>query len=370
MEKLLSELVAIPSQSGNEKEIAAYIYDWMEVNSITTFEQSGNTVGFIPGTNKNKCLILNGHIDTVDVGDLQQWDTNPYDPVVKDGKLYGLGASDMKAGVTVLMKLAEHYANSPPECDLWFAFVGGEEVDGAGTQSFIPWFKNQPQAQHYRQIEALIAEPTGASFVEIGHRGNQFIKISVKSESGHASQPQNVKNPAIRIAGSIISGLQELELAWQKDLSHEQLGKPTIGLTGIWAGDLNSPNKIAGEATIRLDVRTTPTLHPQTESLLGKFLAGYSDKATVLECEGSPAGWTDESSKLRQIFKKDYPQLSQEVMMGSSDLCFFTDANIPTLIFGPGENMLAHTTNESAELSSLVKSFNIIKSIVKTYGSN
>lgn len=368
MERLLSELVAIPSQSGHEKEISAYIYEWMEAHGITTYEQSGNAIGHIPGLNSSKALILSGHMDTVEVGDLHQWDTDPFDAVVEEGKLYGLGASDMKAGVAVLMDLASHYAQNPPECDLWFAFVCGEEVDGSGSQSFISWFKERTEAQKYQQTEALIAEPTDASFVEIGHRGNQFVKIAIKSESGHASQPQNVKNPAIRIAGKIIAGLQELEETWQANLSHEQLGSPTIGLTGIWAGDLGAPNKIAGEATLQLDVRTTPELHAQTGELLNEFLASYSDNAKVVECEGSPAGWTDESSELRAIFKTEFPSLAQRIMMGSSDLCFFTDGGIPTIIFGPGENMVAHTTNEYASLDSLGRSHKIIKSIVSKYG--
>lgn len=370
MEKLLSDLVAIPSQSGHEKEISNYIYGWMESHGVTTYEQAGNVVGYIPGRNKDRCLILSGHMDTVDVGDLHQWETDPFDPVVKEGKLYGLGASDMKAGVAVLMDLTAHYGQNPPECDLWFAFVRGEEVDGSGTQSFIAWFKEQTVTQSYSQTEALIAEPTDANFVEIGHRGNQFVKIAVQSESGHASQPHKIKNPAIRIAGRIIAGLRELEQSWQDNLSHEQLGSPTIGVTGVWAGDLNAPNKIAGEATLQLDVRTTPELHAQTGALLDEFLAKYSDKAKVIECEGSPAGWTDESSALRTIFKTAFPKLDQKIMMGSSDLCFFTDAGIPTVIFGPGENMVAHTTNEYASLGSLGRSHAIIESIVSKYGNS
>ena len=243
----------------------------------------------------------------------------------------------------------------------------GEEIDGHGTQSFISWFQQQPQAAIYKRVEALIAEPTDASFIEIGHRGNQFVKIAVETDSGHASQPEKVPNPAIKVAGKIIKQLQELEDAWASDFAHEQLGTPTIALTGIWAGDLKAPNKIAGEAIMQLDVRTTPELHAKTSDEINTFLADIYDKAKVVSCEGSPAGWTDESAFLRQIFKSYFPEMQQQVMRGSSDLCFFTDADIPAVIFGPGTKATMHNINEYTNLAPLQKSYDTIREIVRAY---
>lgn len=349
--------------------LSDYILHWMQNHGIKTLIQSGNVIGYIPGKNKAKCLILSGHMDTIGAGDEDQWENDPFKPTIKDGKIYGLGASDMKAGVAVLMRLASHYAKKKPPCDLWFPFVCREELDGSGTISFLEWFNEQPQNKCYEEIEALIAEPTGSSYIEVGHRGNQFVKIAINSESGHASQPQLVKDPVIKIAARIIDGFQDLERELANKYSHKQLGKPTLSLTAIKAGDLNIPNKIASKAVLQLDIRTTPSLHGKIYDILRYYLSGKTDKAQIVEFEGSPSGWTEESSSLRQIFKATYPEMMQGVMSGSSDLCFFTQSGIPCVIFGPGEKSSIHCSDEFADLESLDESLKILKSLVGHYGS-
>lgn len=367
MDELLSELIAIPSQSGNEVALALHIKNRLESYGLKPLQHAGNIFCHITGETQSKALIFDGHIDTVGTGDIDLWNTEPFTPIIRDGKMYGLGASDMKAGIALLMELARQYSIKPPSCDVWFAFVCNEETDGSGTMSFIKWFKEN--ALKYDHVEALIAEPTNASFMEIGHRGNQFVTITVTAESGHASQVNDSKQNAIAVLGDIITELPRFEHELQATYTHAQLGKPTVAITGVWAGDIQAPNKIAGEATLQLDIRTTPEIHARTAAVVDAFLKSITSKAEVTRCEGSPAGWTNENSILRQLFKRDFPDITQKAMLGSSDLCFFSDENIPAILFGPGQKNAMHAPNEYAELASLQKGLVTIEQIVRQYAS-
>jgi acetylornithine deacetylase len=368
MEQILADLISIPSQSGSEQQILLFITKWLQQQGIQASFQSSNTVGFIKGKNSEKCLILSGHVDTVGTGNLEQWDTNPFMPKKTGGKMYGLGASDMKAGVAVIMELAKYYTTHTPACDLYFAFVAGEEVDGHGSQQFIKWFQDKTAQKKYKTVEALITEPTHLEKVEIGHRGNQFVKIAIKSHSGHAAFPQP-DDSAIPLANQVITGLLNLHKTWAKKYKDAMLGSPSIAVTGIKAGDFNTPNKIADESIIQLDIRTVRGMHSQVPDLLNKFLASVTDKAKLVSCEGAPPGVTEKQSALRQAFSTLKPSLPQEAMIGSSDLCFFVNAGIPAIIFGPGEKEVIHDENEYVLVKNLDRCLTTLKKIVGAYGA-
>lgn len=366
MEQNLNSLIAIPSQSGSEHQISIFIANWLKTLGIEVFQESENVTAVIKGKNSNKCLIFDGHLDTVGAGDLEQWKTNPFTPSKSGGNIFGLGASDMKSGLAVLMELARYYSKKTPECDLFFAFVVGEEVDGRGSKHFINWFQDK-YAGVYQTTEALITEPTSASRVEVGHRGNYFVKIAVNSRSGHASLPQN-KDSAILLANKIIAGLITLNITWSKKYKNPYMDSPSIAITAIKAGDFSVPNKIAAESLIQLDVRTTPEMHYAVPGLLDDFLSKHTEKAHILHCDGSPSGFTDDTSRLRQVYSDLYPKIPQGTMLGSSDLCFFVNSGIPAIIFGPGQKDTIHDANEYVPVKNLTACFNIFKEVVVRYG--
>ena len=96
-EKLLRQLVEIPSYSGEEAEIRNFIKDWFEEKGIDAFVQDENLVVHFRGKDKARAFLFNSHMDTVVAGD--GWNTDPFSLVKKGEKVFGLGASDMKSGI-------------------------------------------------------------------------------------------------------------------------------------------------------------------------------------------------------------------------------------------------------------------------------
>ena len=138
--KLLKKLIEIPSVSGGEKKIQKFIYKWLSDVGLNPEWCGDNLAVKIAGEDSTKCMIFNAHVDTVVVGGLKQWKYPPFSGKVVGGKIFGLGASDEKAGVAALMLLGKQLLKEKPACDVWLVFVVKEEVDGSGTRDFLKWF--------------------------------------------------------------------------------------------------------------------------------------------------------------------------------------------------------------------------------------
>lgn len=366
---LIKELIKIPSQTGNESQINTFILGWLKDKKIRAFRQDENIIAKIPGKNRTRALVLNGHVDTVVEGNPDEWKYGPFNPVLREGLIYGLGASDMKAGVAALMDIAQFYSKNMPPCDLWFTFVVGEEVDGRGTQSFIKWFTLEHHHENYEMIEAIIAEPTNNEFVGVGHRGNAFVQLTLMGDAGHASLADTIKSKVVNELADICEQVQILEKKLQNEYRHDYLGLPTVGITGIQAGELKTPNRLPSTGKVVLDIRTTPLFHSHLNTELREFTQSLPYD-TYFELIGvSPAGWCPEHSILRSILSKHYPQLRHDIMNGSADQCFFSEKGIPCIIIGPGQRDKMHGLNESIKLSSIDEYTDLVKNIIKEYGS-
>lgn len=354
---LLRRLVAIPSESMHESDIADFIEQWLRERTITTYRQDENVVAFVRGSVSTKALIFNGHIDTVPSDDATKWTYGPYTPTVKDGVMYGLGVSDMKAGDAGLMALAEYYQTNTPPCDLWFSFVTQEETDGSGTQSFLEWFYEQKHHEPYEQIEGLIPEPTNCEYFGLGHRGNYFVTLLIAPDT-----------PAISdVITSLSRAIATLQSSWQATYSHPLLGLPTIAFTGV-AYDLETSPE--NGASLVIDVRTTPELHDTFQEVLAAFLHKNYPTVSYKIISDCPVGWCPDNSQLRAIATEHFPSIRQQSMPGSTDLCFFSERDIPCLIFGPGQREKMHSIDETFVCSKLDEYIQVTKEIVEYYGKS
>ncbi len=159
------------------------------------------------------------------------------------------------------MFLAKKLKDNKPKCDVWLTFVVSEETSGSGTKNFLTWFKKN-YIKQYKDIAGVLLEPTGLESIEVGHRGNIFIKLKTLGDSGHGSQPQKIQNHAVFIMIKVLEKIQKLEKSWKKKYKHEFLGEPSIGIaTSIQAGSVESPNKFPDSCVTTLDIRTTPKLN-------------------------------------------------------------------------------------------------------------
>ncbi|PIW41765.1 MAG: hypothetical protein CO092_04610 [Candidatus Aenigmarchaeota archaeon CG_4_9_14_3_um_filter_37_18] len=364
MDVLLEKLVKIKSISGEEENISNFIFDYLKDQGLTPIKQDGNVILHIKG-NQNKALIFDAHIDTVEAGNVNKWEFPPsgqYSGKIKNGKLYGLGSSDNKSSVAVLMKLCKWVKENNPKWDVWFAFVVKEEVDGYGSKSFIKWLKSQ-YLEKYDDIQCVVCEPRGCKEVGLGNKGNIFVKIKIQGESGHSAKINEIEKQAILEGVKVIKKLNEIENKLKKKYFDSDLGFTTIAITGFEAVE-SSPNKIPGTCLISLDIRTIPETHEKIIDIIKDELMNFNLKFEWTYHSTQPVK-TSKNSGIVKILKKIDPELKITYSSTNNDSCYFIKENIPTVVFGPGNKEQSHKENEFVNLKNLPICLGIFKKLVK-----
>ena len=338
---ILSELTRLLSESGKEAVVTDYIEKWLRSHTghnVTRIDD--NILVYIPGQNQRKCLIFNGHIDTVKVGDRANWQTDPLTLTEKDDKLYGLGASDMKGAVAAMMEMAERYSDTPPACDIYCMFVVEEETTGNGTHDTLSYLG--PHLTRYDDVAAIVGESTKLNAV-LGHRGNAFVKFTFQGKGGHGSRPSQPPSQAIYKACMFLESVEKQRTMWSRQYSDPLLGTISVTPTGLDAGT-GAMNQIPTGAVVTLDVRTVPTFHARLEKELIAWGSSFGAKVEIID--PYPAGFCDPKERIAQVVMGLANQQELQVTQGATDQQFFTRANIPAVICGPGNKEVIHAPNE------------------------
>lgn len=365
-QQILQKLISIQSFSGHEEQIQAYIFNYIKDLGLSPLWIGKNVVVKILGINSEKAIILNAHVDTVGVGNEQLWAHPPFSGECKNNKIYGLGASDEKAAVATILDLLKTFLDQKPACDVWACFVVNEEVDGSGTKLFAQWF-GEKHLEKYKKVAAILGEPTGLNKIEIGHKGNIFIKVSTFGDSGHGSQPERIKINAIKLMYAIIGKLADENNKWKNKFENKFLGTPTISLTSIASGNMSSPNKFADTCVATFDIRTTPEVHKKA-FLLIKKLVRKIDAASRVEYLYSPApfGYSNQGSSIVKI-AQELTKAEITASPSSNDMCFFTKFKVPAIVFGPGEPSCMHKPDEYCEVSKISQCIEIYAKIITNF---
>jgi acetylornithine deacetylase/succinyl-diaminopimelate desuccinylase-like protein len=361
----LAQLIRIQSYSGQEEAIASWILDWLASRGIKAQLVEKNIHLFIGGHKPSRrCLIFNGHMDTVLPGDVNHWRYPPSGEssgVVQEGKIYGCGASDMKASLAVFMHLAELLTQSPCEHDVVFSFVTEEETSGAGSVRYLKFFQNQLRAD-YDEIECIVAEPTDNSFIEAGSRGTTFLELAVEAQSEHAARVADVEKTAISRAMEGYRRVSARAEKWRATHSNDLLGPPSVIPTAFLSGE-SSYNQTPAGCKVRWDIRTTPTLDG---IVLKEMTDLLSDLGRVRLLAGqTPPSYVSLEARIIKVIKEvggDFPVLPAK---GANDTCWFTAAGINAVCFGPGSKMLIHKANEYADLKEVEKGLALFESIAR-----
>jgi len=257
----LKALVQTPSLSGEEGNVAALIMDEMQrLNfSEVKMDAAGNVLGRI-GPESNDGVMLNSHMDTVDVSTSNHWTFDPFGAEVDQGRLYGLGACDMKGGLAATVHGAALLAKRKADLrkPVWVVVVGLEESsEGTGTRCLF-------EEDGMRPDHAIIAEPSDLQLVR-AQRGHMELRLTVKGRSAHSSNPELGKN-AIYDASRLVFGLELLSEQLMKD---PFLGSGVLAVTSIHS-DAVSRNAIPDRCEMIIDRRLT---------------AGESEAVVLLEIE-------------------------------------------------------------------------------------
>ena len=210
VQDLLTKLIRSKSLNppGDVRECAGLIADELKRRNLPAEiweEKPGvaNVVSFLEGQGGGKTLIWNGHFDVVPAG--ENWERDPFGGELRDGFIYGRGASDMKSGLAAMIAAlsALRMAGSPFRGRIVFQAVGDEETGSEGGTLLMIRKKIGADAAY-----AIVSEPTDLQ-IAIGNRGLRWLEVAVKGQASHAGRPHIGAN-ALHAAARMISGLENL----------------------------------------------------------------------------------------------------------------------------------------------------------------
>ncbi|HLC85278.1 MAG TPA: M20/M25/M40 family metallo-hydrolase, partial [Candidatus Nanoarchaeia archaeon] len=338
---LLQKLVAIPSFSGKEIELATSIKKYFVDKGASIIEHEGNVMAHIKKGSQN-AIIFNAHMDTVRPGDASLWKTDPLVLSESDGKYFGLGIGDEKVSIALLMDIFDDLAKT--NIDVFLAFVVKEEIDGSGSKTFVDYFKKN---YTYDKVFCVLCEPTDGEYVELGNKGNIFFEITAQGKSAHSSRPEEGENAVIKLVNTIDSLQGEFK---KNNKFCDKLGPATFACPTVIQGG-SSVNVIPDICVAKGDIRTNSLCHDDMVTLL------TSDPSIQVISETKPY-LLDDSHPFVMVFEK-IGITQKKYTTGSNDAIFFGMAGIPTLVFGAGTKASIHKPNEFVEIKNIDKTNNI-----------
>ncbi|HRH97961.1 MAG TPA: M20 family metallopeptidase [Prosthecobacter sp.] len=356
----LAELVRINSINSSyeggpgEKEAAAYVRRFFEQRGIEVREQEvfpgrNNVIARIPGRDPSRRIVFEAHTDTVSIKGMT---IDPFDPVIRDGRLHGRGSVDDKAGLAAMMHAVAdiHASGELPPCEIWLAAVVDEEFSFRGVVKLCEGLKADA---------AVVAEPTEFKCV-IASKGVLRWRIRTKGKAAHSSKPHLGIN-AITAMSRIVLTLNEDHERMQQ-VQHPLLGPGTCNVGVIHGGV--QVNFVPDEAVIEIDRRLLPGEEVEPvlahyQSLLDELAKRHSDVVAEME-RPMLQDWpfqTDEDASLVHLARGVLREMHREdgvsgVPFGS-DASKFSRLGIPTILFGPGSIDQAHAAVEYVECAEV-----------------
>lgn len=316
-------------------------------------------------------LCFAGHTDVVPQGDESLWSHPPFEAEIKDGKIYGRGATDMKGSVSAFAVAALDYIRENPKMkgSISFLITGDEEGPAInGTVKVLNWMKAKGQLPDH----CLVGEPSCADklgdTIKIGRRGSMSFVVAVDGCQGHAAYPHKADNPVPKLA-RFIDRISTARL----DDGNQHFDPSTLAVTSFDVGNPAS-NVIPSKATAKFNIRYS-TEH-DFSSL--KSWVDHQIENVKLELGGA---WTVTSSEGAEAFitePGDFVQLVQNAVEaetgivphlstsgGTSDARFVKDY-CPVLEFGP-TNATIHQTNENIDIEELKATTRIYRRVIEDY---
>ena len=368
---LAQRLIAIPTENppGNERECAEFLADYLAGNGWVVDVSDAlpgrpNVVVRIEGRTPGPHLIFDGHLDVVPAGD--GWSSDPYSPAIRDGRLIGRGASDMKGGVAAMIAAVEavRRADVPLSGSVTLAIVADEEEGAAGTRQLVD--------AGLRGTWAIVPEPTELLPV-IAHKGSASLRVHVRGVAAHASTPEAGIN-AVDHAARVIDGLRDLS-ARLRERRHDLLGFPTLTVCGIHGGF--NDYTVPAACTLSLNRRLLPS---ETSELVVAEVQAVLDQQAELDPSFEaqvalgafgPAMQTDAQSPLVLALRSAVQQVrgTDPGVVGWSATCdasiLTNAAHTPTVVFGPGSiARYAHRPDESVAIADLNQCARIFASTI------
>ena len=358
LQKLVCELVAIESVNpdlvatgSGESKIAAFVASWLAteglaVQVVEPLPGRASVIGVLAGAGGGMSLMLNAHMDTVGAGGMK----DPFTPVVREGRVYGRGAYDMKGSLAAIMIAAREAKKLKLHGDLIVAAVADEEVASVGTAAVL---------KRVEADAAIVTEPTEMRLC-LAHKGFAWLEVETRGVAAHGSRA-DLGVDAVGHMGRILTGVLELDRRLRAGRGHLLLGTGTIHASLIEGGQELST--YPARCVVKLERRTIPgedgasALREIEEVIAAARVADPALEASAeLLMERPPSQLGADSFVTEAVEKAATEELRrQPEVIGVAywmDMALSNAVGIPTVAFGPsGEG--AHADVEWVDLASL-----------------
>jgi succinyl-diaminopimelate desuccinylase len=349
---------------GRERDCARYagglLEDWgYQVGYHEYADSRTSVIARAGGSDAKAPLCLTGHLDVVPIG-TRAWTHDPFSGETDGDRLYGRGASDMKAGVAAILlaarAMAKRFAGTP---GVVIVLTAAEEGGCIGS-------RHLSEQRHLlgKAGAMIVGEPT-SNYPMVGHKGSVKFHARFKGVSAHGSMPHLGVN-AIYKAARALGKLEAFDFGVP---AHPVMGKPTLNVGTIEGG--NTVNAVPDAADIGVDIRTVPGM--DHESLIQRLTNLLGDSEIDVFSNLGPV-WTEPGKEwVQRVFEICKPYV--EGRLEARTAPYMTDAanllkvyaGAPTVVLGPGEAAMAHQTDEYCSMERIRQSVSIYEALINDW---
>jgi succinyl-diaminopimelate desuccinylase len=372
--QLTADLIRCPSVTPNEGGAITLLKDLLTQHGFTCtrIERGGISNLFARwGAGKNgRSFGFNGHTDVVPIGDAAAWTVDPFGAEIKDGFMYGRGATDMKSGVAAFVAAAIDFVrDTPPDGSIVITITGDEEGDALdGTTAILDWMRANGETMDH----CLVGEPTSpdtmGQMMKIGRRGSLSAHFTINGVQGHSAYPHRANNPLTAMV-RLMDRLASHEL----DQGTEHFDQSTLAITTIDTGN-PAGNVIPAQCTANVNIRfndahtgagLTAWLQSEADKIVAETGVSIAMKVKISgESFITPPG--ELSNLIASAVQSELgvtPEMS--TTGGTSDARFVKDL-CPVTEFGlVGKTM--HSVDERVEVAQITQLKSIYARILRDY---
>jgi len=378
--RLTQQLVRIdsvirPEAGRTESEIVQFLADWIrrELGIEPLVEEAApgrqNVVATLDSGRRGPCLMLEGHTDVVSEGNRDAWSHDPFGGELVDGRIFGRGSCDMKAGVAVALLTARALRRSGVAWNgkIRLGLVCDEEGMMIGIKSFI-------KAGHADDVTACLVPEPEENNLCISMKGAIRAVVRVHGKMAHGAMPLSGVNPATRLA-RIILAFEQYESREKERCGRDPLlGLPSVTFTVIQAPPPGSPpqlNVMPGEALAYVDIRTIlaqdhDTVRAELRAILRHLAQEDRDfRADIEFIEDRPVVGIGRDEPIARVSAEVFREITGREptwngVPGATDGTFLSAwKGIPCLVNGPGPRHIPHQADEYVEVAELVEAARI-----------
>ena len=370
---LVKDLIAFDTTSRDSNlaliDYAQVLLEKAGARCRRTFDASGQKANLFAtfGPDSDGGFVLSGHTDVVPV-DGQDWSSDPFKPEVRDGLLFGRGASDMKGFIGVALALASDIGKARLTRPVHFALSYDEEVGCVGVKGLLDDLK----AQNLKPALAIIGEPTLIKIVG-AHKGGAKLVTRCCGREAHSSGPEKGAN-AVMMAGEFVALLDSVWDELRAD-SDSRFDPPhsTVQATVIHGG--TAVNILAKEAEVTWEYRCLPDRDPEriiarvksraAAEVLPKYRRRAPEAALTTELQAQYPGLTMDEDSPAILLARELTGANQvEAVAYGTEAGHFQSYGIPAVICGPGSIEQAHRPDEFCALSELEACEKFLRKVV------